>query len=124
VNFVRAGGTLRKYALLGSRVVSVSLTFGERQESERLWRERPGINDLSGEPRRKPLRHPAAQGERVHHERGIAVDHLTEGPRQGIRMHWYARTSPAFALINGPVIVGAGFGHLADMSPQSSEARL
>jgi 4-oxalomesaconate hydratase len=40
---VRAGGTLRKYALLGSRVVSVSLTFGERQESERLWRERPGI---------------------------------------------------------------------------------
>lgn len=40
---VRAGGTLRKYALLGSRIVAVSLTFGERQESERLWRERPGI---------------------------------------------------------------------------------
>jgi 4-oxalomesaconate hydratase len=40
---VRAGGTLRKYAQLGSRVVAVSLTFGERQESERLWQERPGI---------------------------------------------------------------------------------
>ncbi len=40
---VRAGGTLHKYAKLGSRVVAVSLTFGERQESERLWRERPDI---------------------------------------------------------------------------------
>jgi 4-oxalomesaconate hydratase len=40
---VRAGGTLAKYARRGSRVVSVSLTFGERSESARLWRERPGI---------------------------------------------------------------------------------
>jgi 4-oxalomesaconate hydratase len=40
---VRAGGTLAKYARRGSRVVSVSLTYGERSESARLWRERPGI---------------------------------------------------------------------------------
>lgn len=40
---VRAGGTLHKYVKTGSRVVAVSLTFGERQESERLWRERPDI---------------------------------------------------------------------------------
>lgn len=40
---VRAGGTLAKYARRGSRVVSISLTFGERSESARLWRERPGI---------------------------------------------------------------------------------
>jgi 4-oxalomesaconate hydratase len=40
---VRAGGTLCKYARMGARVVCVSLTYGERQESERLWRERPGI---------------------------------------------------------------------------------
>src|SRR5207248_10828427 len=41
--WVRAGGTLAKYARRGSRVVSVSLTYGERSESARLWRERPGI---------------------------------------------------------------------------------
>ena len=40
---VRAGGTLAKYARRGSRVVSVSLTYGERSESARLWRERPEI---------------------------------------------------------------------------------
>lgn len=40
---VRAGGTLAKYTRRGSRVVSVSLTYGERSESARLWRERPGI---------------------------------------------------------------------------------
>jgi 4-oxalomesaconate hydratase len=40
---VRAGGTMAKYARRGSRVVGVSLTYGERQESARLWRERPGI---------------------------------------------------------------------------------
>jgi 4-oxalomesaconate hydratase len=40
---VRAGGTLAKYARAGSRVVAVSLSMGERQESERLWRESPGI---------------------------------------------------------------------------------
>src|SRR5262249_11021394 len=40
---VRAGGTLARYAQDGSRVVSVSLSLGERQESERLWAERPGI---------------------------------------------------------------------------------
>src|SRR5262245_18302098 len=40
---VRAGGTLVKYARRGSRVISVSLTYGERTESARLWRERPGI---------------------------------------------------------------------------------
>jgi 4-oxalomesaconate hydratase len=41
---VRAGGTLARYARGGSRVVAVSLTHGERQESERLWAERPGIS--------------------------------------------------------------------------------
>ena len=40
---VRAGGTLAKYARSESRVVAVSLTMGERRESERLWRENPGI---------------------------------------------------------------------------------
>jgi 4-oxalomesaconate hydratase len=40
---VRAGGTLAKYARRGSRVISVSLTYGERSESARLWRERPDI---------------------------------------------------------------------------------
>lgn len=40
---VRAGGTLAKYSRRGSRVVSISLTYGERSESARLWRERPGI---------------------------------------------------------------------------------
>jgi 4-oxalomesaconate hydratase len=38
---VRAGGTLARYARGGSRTVAVSLTHGERQESERLWQERP-----------------------------------------------------------------------------------
>ena len=40
---VRAGGTLAKYAQAGSRVVAASLSLGQRQESERLWREHPGI---------------------------------------------------------------------------------
>jgi 4-oxalomesaconate hydratase len=40
---VRAGGTLARYAREGSRVVSVSLTYGERQESARLWAERPEL---------------------------------------------------------------------------------
>lgn len=34
---------MAKYARDGSRVVAVSLSMGERQESERLWRETPGI---------------------------------------------------------------------------------
>jgi 4-oxalomesaconate hydratase len=40
---VRAGGTLARYAREGSRVVSVSLTYGERQESARLWAEQPDL---------------------------------------------------------------------------------
>jgi 4-oxalomesaconate hydratase len=40
---VRAGGTLARYADEGSRVVAISLTLGERQESQRLWLERPEI---------------------------------------------------------------------------------
>ena len=40
---IRAGGTMAKYARAGSRVVAISLSMGERQESERLWRETPGI---------------------------------------------------------------------------------
>ena len=40
---IRAGGTMARYARDGSRVVAVSLSMGERQESERLWRETPGI---------------------------------------------------------------------------------
>jgi 4-oxalomesaconate hydratase len=40
---IRAGGTMAKYAKAGSRVVAVSLSMGERQESERLWKETPGI---------------------------------------------------------------------------------
>jgi 4-oxalomesaconate hydratase len=41
---VRAGGTLARYARAGSRTVAVSLTHGVRQESERLWRERPDLS--------------------------------------------------------------------------------
>jgi 4-oxalomesaconate hydratase len=41
---VRAGGTLARYVRDGSRVVAASLTLGERQESERLWKERPDIS--------------------------------------------------------------------------------
>jgi 4-oxalomesaconate hydratase len=40
---IRAGGTMMNYARAGSRVVAVSLSDGERQESERLWRDNPGI---------------------------------------------------------------------------------
>ena len=41
VDFViRAGGTLARYAKSGSEVTSICLTFGERQESARLWREK------------------------------------------------------------------------------------
>jgi len=40
---IRAGGTMAKYARNGSRVVAISLSMGERQESERLWKETPGI---------------------------------------------------------------------------------
>ena len=40
---VRAGGTLARYVRDGAWVVAVSLTLGERQESERLWRERPDL---------------------------------------------------------------------------------
>lgn len=41
VDFViRAGGTLARYAKAGSEVLSVCLTYGERQESRRLWVEK------------------------------------------------------------------------------------
>lgn len=40
---VRAGGTLAKYAQRDCSVTAVSLTYGERQESERLWAERPNL---------------------------------------------------------------------------------
>ncbi len=41
VDFViRAGGTLARYAKAGGEVVSICLSFGERQESRRLWNER------------------------------------------------------------------------------------
>lgn len=40
---IRAGGTMAKYARAGSRVIAISLSMGERQESERLWKETPGI---------------------------------------------------------------------------------
>src|SRR5262245_37392020 len=34
---------MAKYARAGSQVVAVSMSMGERQESERLWNETPGI---------------------------------------------------------------------------------
>lgn len=39
----RCGGALARYAASGSRVVVVALTFGERGESEVLWRNDPAI---------------------------------------------------------------------------------
>jgi 4-oxalomesaconate hydratase len=40
---VRAGGTLTRYARAGSTIVAISLSMGERQESERLWKTTAGI---------------------------------------------------------------------------------
>jgi 4-oxalomesaconate hydratase len=40
---VRAGGTMANYQSRGSRVVALSMSMGERQESARLWREQEGL---------------------------------------------------------------------------------
>jgi 4-oxalomesaconate hydratase len=55
VDFViRAGGTLARYAKSGSEVTSICLSFGERQESARLWKDKSPLTlDEVKEIRRK-----------------------------------------------------------------------
>lgn len=41
----RAGGTIAHYAKLGWEIRVITLTFGERGESDELWEKKPGITE-------------------------------------------------------------------------------
>ena len=46
VDFVwRAGGTIAQYAGNGNRVKIIDLTFGQRGESQSVWKNHPGISE-------------------------------------------------------------------------------
>lgn len=46
VDFVwRAGGTIAQYAKNGHRVKIIDLTFGQRGESQSVWKQNPGITE-------------------------------------------------------------------------------